>query len=61
MLTRRIDAAIEALTACRARTPDLRDCYRQGAPERVALDALIAALDRAAASLAAPAGPDQAR
>lgn len=48
MLTRRIDAALDALDACRARAPSLRDCYRPGSPERVVLDALLSALDQAA-------------
>jgi hypothetical protein len=52
MLTRKIDAALTALDACRARTPALRDCYRPGGPERAALDALLAALEQAAAVLA---------
>jgi hypothetical protein len=51
MLTRKIDAALDALDACRARTPGLRDCYRPGSPERDALDALVDALERTEAAL----------
>jgi len=36
MLTRRIDAALEALWTCRQRLPLLRDLYRPGSPERAA-------------------------
>lgn len=46
MLTRRIDAALDALAACRNRLPGLRDVFRPGAPERAALDELLAALER---------------
>jgi hypothetical protein len=52
MLTRNIDAALNALDACRERTPALRDHYRPGSPERSALDALLAALARTDAALA---------
>ena len=38
MLTRKIDAALAALAACRAHAPGLRDCYRPGTSERAALD-----------------------
>ena len=47
MLTRRIDAALMAMTSCRDRVPDLLDVYRPGSPERSALDDLLAALKRA--------------
>jgi hypothetical protein len=47
MLTRRIDAALMAMTACRLRLPDLRNVYRPGSPERAVLDELIATLERA--------------
>jgi hypothetical protein len=47
MLTRRIDAALMAMTSCRERVPDLRDVYQSGSPERSALDNLLAALERA--------------
>ena len=56
MLTRRIDAALDALAVCRARAPGLRDCYRPGSPERAALDALIAALERTETALSPPVG-----
>jgi hypothetical protein len=46
MLTRRIDAALHALTECRARVPPLRDLYRPGSTERAALDDLLEALNR---------------
>ena len=46
MLTRRIDDAFEALFACRSRVPPLRDLYLADAPERAALDDLLAALAR---------------
>ena len=54
MLTRKIDAALDALAACRSRTPDLLDCYRPGAPERAALEGLMAALDETYRALATP-------
>ena len=57
MLTRTIDAALDALTGCRARAPGLRDCYRPGTPERAALDALMAALKRTEAALSPRRGP----
>ena len=46
MLTRRIDAALDALAACRDRVPFLRDLYRAGTIERAALDDLLDALRR---------------
>jgi hypothetical protein len=52
VLTHKIDSALDALDACRARGPALRDCYRPGRPERAALDELLAALDRAVVALA---------
>jgi hypothetical protein len=52
MLTRKIDAALDALAACRAHAPGLRDCYRPGTSERAALDGLLAALERTDAALA---------
>ena len=59
MLTRKIDAALNALAACRAHAPGLRDCYRPGAPERAALDRLLAALALAEAALAPPNPPNR--
>jgi hypothetical protein len=47
MLTRRIDAALNALSDCRNRVPELRDIYRPDTPERAALDDVLAALQRA--------------
>jgi hypothetical protein len=62
MLTRKIDAALDALAACRARAPGLAACYRPGSPERLALDRLMAALDAADQALfQAPAGGSQQR
>jgi hypothetical protein len=46
MITRKIDAALEAMASCRACLPDLRDLYRKDSPERVALDDLLKALRR---------------
>jgi hypothetical protein len=51
MLTRRIDAALDALAVCRTRLPDLREVFRPGDPERAALDDLQAALMRVDAVL----------
>jgi hypothetical protein len=57
VLTRRIDAALDALAACRNRLPGLRDVFRPGAPERTVLDDLLAALARTdAVILARPPG-----
>jgi hypothetical protein len=47
MHTHRIDAALDAIAACRNRVPALRDLYRAGSRERAALDDLIAAARRA--------------
>jgi hypothetical protein len=47
MLTRRIDAALDAIAACRDRVPELRDLYGNGTPERAALENLIDAARRA--------------
>jgi hypothetical protein len=47
VFTRSIDQALEALAACRQRLPSLRDLYGEGSPERVALDAALAAVRRA--------------
>jgi len=52
MLTRKIDAALDALAACRAHAPGLRDCYRPGTSERAALDGLVAARALTDAALA---------
>jgi hypothetical protein len=46
MLTSRIDAALDALADCRLRVPSLRDIFRSDAPERAALDDVLAAVDR---------------
>ena len=47
MLTRRIDAAIQSMYACRERVPFLREQYRPGSREQVALDDVLASLKRA--------------
>jgi hypothetical protein len=52
MLTRRIDAALDAIAACRDRVPELRNLYRDGTPERAALENLIDAAHRANGVLA---------
>ncbi|MDR3506843.1 MAG: hypothetical protein P4L64_02990 [Caulobacteraceae bacterium] len=61
MLTHKIDGALDALLACMMRLPALRDCYRPGTPERVALDELMVSLQRTDAALfdhrMAAAGP----
>jgi len=64
MLSRRIDAALDALAACRSRVPGLRDVFRPGGPERAALDDLLAALERTDAVILSrppthPEEPDQ--
>jgi hypothetical protein len=47
VLTPRIDLALEALILCRERLPFLRDLYRPGSPERVALDVVLDGLREA--------------
>jgi hypothetical protein len=54
MLTQRIDAALDALAACRSRMPGLRDVFQSGGPERAALDDLLAALERTDAVILSP-------
>lgn len=56
MLTRPIDRALEALTACRLRVPYLRDLYREGSPERDALDKVLKFVAEADDTLAGRAG-----
>ncbi len=51
MLTQRIDAALNAIAACKVRTPLLADCYRPGTPERIALEGLLVALETVDAAL----------
>ena len=46
MLTRRIDAALDAIARCRRQVPELSDVFRPGTPERAALEDLLAALKR---------------
>ena len=47
MLTKPIDKALEALTACRQHVPFLRDLYRLESPERAALDGVLRAVGEA--------------
>jgi hypothetical protein len=54
VLTERIDAALNALAACRDKLPYLCALFRPGEPERAALDDLLAALARADAVLSPP-------
>ena len=61
MLTRRIDAALEALWTCRERLPLLRDLFQPGSRERAAIDAVIAAIADADAALGAAAGGEPAQ
>jgi hypothetical protein len=46
MLTRKIDAGLDAILGCMIRTPPLLECYRPGTPEHAALAELMAALKR---------------
>ncbi len=55
MITRRLDRALEAMHACRLRTPDMREVFGPNTPQWEALTALMAALDYAERSLQAPA------
>lgn len=54
MLTRRIDAALDALFDCQDRVPFLRDLQPPGSKRRAALDGVLEAVDRAKAVMAAP-------
>jgi hypothetical protein len=47
MLARRLDSALDALAACRDRLSVLREVFGPGAPERAAVDDLLAAMERA--------------
>jgi len=51
MLTQKIDAALDAITDCKIRTPTLAHCYRPGTPERLALEGLLVALETVDAAL----------
>jgi membrane peptidoglycan carboxypeptidase len=51
MLTRKIDAALDAMLACMIKAPALLDVYRPGTPERAAVAELLAALQRTDAVL----------
>ena len=46
MLTRRIEDALDSLWVCRERLPMLRDLFRDGSPERAALDDAIRRADK---------------
>ena len=46
MISRRIDAALDAIDRCRRQAPALSDAFRPGTPERAALEDLMAALKR---------------
>ena len=63
MLTQRIDAALDALAACRRRLPGLRDVFRPGTPERAVLDDLLAAMARTDAVILSrrPSSPEKPR
>jgi hypothetical protein len=54
VFTRSIDQALDALAACRRRLPSLRDLFQEGSAERVALDAVLAAVGAADEVLAGP-------
>ena len=54
MLTRQIDAALDAMDACRKRTPALLAYYRPGTPVRTALECLLAALAQVDVALVSP-------
>jgi hypothetical protein len=54
MLTRRIDAALIALSDCRERLPFLRDLSPAGSPRRAALDRVLEAIEQATAVMARP-------
>jgi len=47
MLSKPIDKALEALTACRQHVPFLRDLYRLESPERAAFDGVLRAVGEA--------------
>ena len=52
MLTIEIDAAFYALADCRERVPFLRGLFAEGTCQRIALDDLLAAVERADMALA---------
>lgn len=51
MITRRIDRGLEALHQCEAALPGLADVFREGSPERLALQEVRMAAERARALL----------
>jgi hypothetical protein len=54
MLTRRVDAALTALSDCHERLPFLRDLSPPGSPRRAALDGVLVAIALARAVMATP-------
>ena len=54
MLTEGIDAALDALEACRRHVPALMNLFRPGTPARADIDAVIAAAQRAKVSVYDP-------
>lgn len=54
MLTRRIDAALHALSDCHERVPFLRDLSPVGSPRRAALERVLDAVEGARAVMAKP-------
>ena len=54
MLTRSIDAAVEALLECHERVPFLRDLQPEGSARRLAWDNVLTAIERAKAAMTAP-------
>jgi len=51
MLTRVIDPALTAMSDCKRRLPELREIYQPGSEQAKALDDVLAAIDRAKATL----------
>lgn len=51
MLTRRIDPALNAMSDCKRRLPELREIYEPDSPQAKALDDVLASIDRAKAVL----------
>jgi len=47
MWSRRIDAALDAISSCKRRLPELADLYRADSPEREAIDKAVAAVEHA--------------
>jgi hypothetical protein len=51
MLTRKIDAALDALEACAKKVPALAACYRPGTRARLALEEVLEAVAKADTAL----------